>query len=382
MNYFIVCIIQSLFLIGILFSSLFSITDISVFGINEQTVETNFKNIETNDKFNSQTTSTDHNVLLFEKVTIVTNNESNDDIVSQQQIQSTKNISLTEKLSILENDTLDNLINYVKHNSEKLTTLERIYPNRIRDNTKLDLDEITSSITLKQVVDNYNINDLISKQSLNVNLDLVKYSIPIFSIFDFVQNNNVLSNNDLVASTQNVLSVVDENNQYFLVLLVPLSGYILLRTESRNNNFINTRLASSSILTIILISSAVLTPFSIGSNYWGIAYAEEFSPSLTESLPLSENIVASAGSSISVSLTESLSLTDLLNKNTIHMQTDLLSLMDNIAISFISGNNTLPAKIYPGSTTTEITLTRNNTSIILTSSSIIETITIPQSVDT
>ncbi|MBI5860155.1 MAG: hypothetical protein HZB73_05665, partial [Nitrosarchaeum sp.] len=80
-----------------------------------------------------------------------------------------------------------------------------------------------------------------------------------------------------IAFTQNVISIVDDNNQYFLVLLVPLSGYILLRTESRRINFINTRLVSSSILTIILISSVALTPFSIGSNYWGTAYAEEFS---------------------------------------------------------------------------------------------------------
>ena len=267
-----------LFLIAILFSSLFSITDISVYGINDQTIETDFNDIETNDKFISQATSTDHNVLLFESVTITTNDETTDSDTSQQQIQSTKNVKLNEKLSILENDKLDNLINYVKHNSEKLVILERVNTNRIRDITKFD-EMTTSSIISKPIIDNYNISDLISKQLLNVNLNLVQYSIPTFSIFDFAQDNNIFSNNYdlLVASAQNIVSVADENNQYFLVLLVPLSGYILLRTESRNTNFINTRLASSSILTIILISSAVLTPFSIGSSYWGIAHADELS---------------------------------------------------------------------------------------------------------
>ncbi|MEK6947240.1 MAG: hypothetical protein AABX32_06560, partial [Nanoarchaeota archaeon] len=270
----------SIFLIGILFSSLFSITDISVFGINDQNIETNFENIEINSKFNSQIVSTIHNVSLSEQITLVTNDESNDSNVSQQHIQSTKNVELNEKLSILENDKLDNLINYVKHNSEKLTILERVYPNRIRENTKIDFNEITlSHITLKQIVNNYDIDNLINKQSLNVNLDIIKYLVPTIYIFDFVQNNNVFSNNNdaLVAFIQNVISIVDENDQYFFVLLVPLSGYILLRTESRNINFINTRLVSSSILTIILMSSAIMTPFSIGSNYWGIAYAEEFS---------------------------------------------------------------------------------------------------------
>ena len=89
---------SSIFLIGILFLSLFSITDISVFGINDQSIETNFENIEVSDKFNSQIDATDHNILLMEQVTLVTNDESNDSNVSQQQIQSTQNIKLTEKL--------------------------------------------------------------------------------------------------------------------------------------------------------------------------------------------------------------------------------------------------------------------------------------------
>ncbi|MCE9617978.1 MAG: hypothetical protein K8Q88_06430 [Nitrosarchaeum sp.] len=101
--------------------------------------------------------------------------------------------------------------------------------------------------------------------------------------------------------------------------------------------------------------------------------------SLTESLPLTAT--ATITGAVSVSLTESLPLTDRLNQNIIHIQTDYLSLTDNIAISIIPGNTTLPTKLYPGSTTTEITLAQNNTSIMMTNSSIIETITIPDSVD-
>ncbi|MBI5860331.1 MAG: hypothetical protein HZB73_06610, partial [Nitrosarchaeum sp.] len=83
----------SLFLVGILFSSLFSITDISVFGVNDQNSETDLENIKVNDKFDSQIISTDHNVSLFEQVTLVTSDESSDSSnVSQPQIQSTKNI--------------------------------------------------------------------------------------------------------------------------------------------------------------------------------------------------------------------------------------------------------------------------------------------------
>ena len=167
----------------------------------------------------------------------MTNDELNASNISQQLIPSTKIIKLTETLLISENNKSYNIIPYLKHNSEKLTVLERIYPNRIRDNIKFDFDEITlSSITPKQIIDNSNTDDLISKQSLNVNLDIVKYSIPTFLIFDFVQNNNdVFSNshNLLDGFTHNTIPDANKNNQYLLVLLVPLSGYILLRTESR-----------------------------------------------------------------------------------------------------------------------------------------------------
>ena len=90
----------SLFLIGILFLSLFSITDISAIGVNDLNIETNFKNIEINDKFNSQIDSTNHNIFLIEQLTIVTNDESNDSTISQQQIQSTKIIKLIFLLSV------------------------------------------------------------------------------------------------------------------------------------------------------------------------------------------------------------------------------------------------------------------------------------------
>ncbi|MEC4849292.1 MAG: hypothetical protein RI100_08910, partial [Nitrosarchaeum sp.] len=102
--------------------------------------------------------------------------------------------------------------------------------------------------------------------------------------------------------------------------------------------------------------------------------------SLTESLPLTADATTTA--STSLSLTESLPLADRLNKNIIHVQTDLLSLRDDLATSVIPGNNTLPVKIYPGSTTTAITLSQNNTSVILTNSSVVRTITIPDSVVT
>ncbi|PIW35579.1 MAG: hypothetical protein COW26_03680, partial [Nitrosopumilales archaeon CG15_BIG_FIL_POST_REV_8_21_14_020_33_23] len=101
------------------------------------------------------------------------------------------------------------------------------------------------------------------------------------------------------------------------------------------------------------------------------------STSLTESLSLSDTLNTSTGKS--TSLTESLSLSDIVNKTTIRIQTDLLSLNDNLITSRIPANNTLPVNVYPGSTTTKITVFQNNTSLVLTNSSTIETIIIDAS---
>src|SRR5574337_977473 len=58
-----------------------------------------------------------------------------------------------------------------------------------------------------------------------------------------------------------------------LVLMVPLSGYILLRSEEEKIK-LNKNQIFSFCFILILVSSSAITPFAISQNYWGMAFAE------------------------------------------------------------------------------------------------------------
>src|SRR5574337_1686076 len=58
-----------------------------------------------------------------------------------------------------------------------------------------------------------------------------------------------------------------------LVLMVPLSGYILLRSEEEKIK-LNKNQIFSFCFILILVSSSAVTPFAISQNYWGMAFAE------------------------------------------------------------------------------------------------------------
>ncbi|MGI0064133.1 MAG: LamG-like jellyroll fold domain-containing protein, partial [Nitrosopumilaceae archaeon] len=75
--------------------------------------------------------------------------------------------------------------------------------------------------------------------------------------------------------TIQVYQIVDPNQPTLLVLLIPLVGLVLIRNENDRIKFYNIQKFVSFIFAIILISSAVITPFSYSVMYWGRAFAEE-----------------------------------------------------------------------------------------------------------
>jgi hypothetical protein len=72
-----------------------------------------------------------------------------------------------------------------------------------------------------------------------------------------------------------VYHTVDPNQPTLLVLLLPLAGLVLIRTDNDKIKFYHIQKIVSFIFAIILISSAVITPFSYSVMYWGRAFAEE-----------------------------------------------------------------------------------------------------------
>src|SRR3972149_9806058 len=75
--------------------------------------------------------------------------------------------------------------------------------------------------------------------------------------------------------TIQVYQIVDPKNPTLLVLLIPLVGLVLIRNENDKIKFYNIQKIVSLIFAIILISSAIITPFSYSVMYWGYAFAEE-----------------------------------------------------------------------------------------------------------
>src|SRR5438445_11340771 len=94
----------------------------------------------------------------------------------------------------------------------------------------------------------------------------------------FIQPNSI--KNNIITS---VSDVTDPKNPTIILLLVPLVGYILIRSKETRSQFFKPRQALSFCFIVILISSIVITPLSISSAYWH-AYAEDINNTKSESV--------------------------------------------------------------------------------------------------
>src|SRR3989304_467485 len=72
-----------------------------------------------------------------------------------------------------------------------------------------------------------------------------------------------------------VYQTVDSKQPSLLVLLLPLAGLVLIRTDNDKIKFYHIQKIVSFIFAVILISSAVITPFSYSVMYWGPTFAQE-----------------------------------------------------------------------------------------------------------
>ncbi|HET6458877.1 MAG TPA: LamG domain-containing protein, partial [Nitrosopumilaceae archaeon] len=118
---------------------------------------------------------------------------------------------------------------------------------------------------------------------------------PISDISLIAQNNIILSytnsnslENDIIRLAHDV---TDIKNPTILLLLVPLSGYILFRSEEEKFQFFNTRKILSFCFIVILISSTVVTPISVSPGFLSSVYAETMNGTSTNATNSVENNV-------------------------------------------------------------------------------------------
>src|SRR5574340_1484960 len=165
----------------------------------------------------------------------------------------------------------------VKEITNTITTMESIFNfKRIRSDGKsiilynpiLDANE-----AVKPTIDNILNNKLVNNIDRELQDTLFKSAHVIISDTNkefFVITNVVaqLGNNLLLK-----YDISSPNDLTLLVLLVPLSGYILLRSEEEKIK-LNKNQIFSFCFILILVSSSAVTPFAISQNYWGMAFAE------------------------------------------------------------------------------------------------------------
>ena len=240
---------------------------------------------------NDQHESKQYQINLSENVGVGENGNSpkekqND--VTEKIANTQISLNLSEKLSASENNFDQDTIAMLKENSDRKATMERIWnTERIRfngksivQNNELLNDQLSSGMPLKLLDDVIHLAEKFDiKQSTNnvlIILNKILFVQPVIQILD-VNEIHVLSETYSLVKN-NVVSfaygTIDSKNPTILLLLVPLSGYILIRSEEEKFQFFNKKKSLSFVFIVILLSSSAITPFSISTSYWEGAYAD------------------------------------------------------------------------------------------------------------
>ena len=217
---------------------------------------------------------------------------NNDQSSSQSTSSTNKQANLSEIITISTSIENKNTVYSIKENYQAVTTLDRITNSpKIRSNSK------TLVIDDNQFGDKnfaYQLSDLVKEQKIfsfgNTN-EILKngqdnlMSLPIIAyseasvFFNLASNQfaSLASQSDSIveASTQLAHYSFNEKNPTLLLVLVPLSGYILARSEGQKFVFFKTQKFAAYCFLFILVSSMVVSPLSISPLTIANAFAME-----------------------------------------------------------------------------------------------------------
>jgi hypothetical protein len=193
-------------------------------------------------------------------------------------------VALSDKIALTENH--DEKISFVvtKQYLDLKTIMERISNiERIRVSGKsviihnvLSNEQPSTSIIDKDFNQYYENNFAQPLYKLYFNtvptVYLIEHNInTVSAISNSIQNESVILIHDMT----------DPKNPIILVLLVPLSGFLLIRSEEEKFQFFKLKQTLSFCFVVILISSIVVTPLSISPSFLSAVYAQEMNGSNT-----------------------------------------------------------------------------------------------------
>src|SRR3989475_8120524 len=209
---------------------------------------------------------------------------SDEKIKSDETAGVKKEINLSEQLAIVSNDFDTQSSVLVKGVHDVQATIDRIWnSDRIRLIGKTVV--VDNPLTINQPVTKLSsFDEKLSYNNYYLERDFVNIFNKLLSV-KLTKGVSLDTNNEAsfligsVHSTEdNILLVahdfVSAKNPIIFVLLVPLSGYILIRAEEARFQFQKSKQFLSFCFIALLLSSMVLTPISISSSYSNKAYAE------------------------------------------------------------------------------------------------------------
>jgi len=287
--------ILAIFLFSTILFSFVSNTSYESFAIS------NDIEIETNPVIHVKKTAVNHSISFSESMGLSTSEEKKDlDSISIDDQKNVKRITFVEGLNFSSDVSQhETSIILVKQISDRKGMIERIITNdRIRYQDKLssknyfdnNLESIHSDSSLpsndQENPINLLINLLLNKNFVSNNFGITSIEIPIYNL-------SIESFEDSILQLKSTSNLFDYNDYYGIAILALISSIILIRSENNNIKFYSFRKFFSYGFIIILLSSGVITPASISSSYWGIAFAEEIDNNSSSNLEINslENVI-------------------------------------------------------------------------------------------
>src|SRR6185437_5725980 len=217
---------------------------------------------------------------------------NNDQSSSQSTSSTNKQANLSEITTISTSIENKNTVYSIKENYQAVTTLDRITNSpKIRSNSKtLVIDDnqfgdknfayqLSDLVKEQKIFSFGNTNEILKNGQDNLmSLPIIAYSeISVFFNLASNQFASLASQSDSIveASIQLAHYSFNEKNPTLLLVLVPLSGYILARSEGQKFVFFKTQKFAAYCFLFILVSSMVVSPLSISPLPIANAFAME-----------------------------------------------------------------------------------------------------------
>ena len=217
-----------------------------------------------------------YSVHLYEEISVKHNQVSKSDSLSSDVPPSKVfKIHLYDAINVSMSDNeIGSKILSVKGNSELNAIMERIFEkqklsrisNIFHQNNGLKLIQLGSENGETEDLTEFNFPDIATMGEPRLAIFQAPASYSITQIEHILESENGLTEINKILTESGSMVIIDQNS--LLILLLPLTALIFIRSENERFEFYNFRRVFCFVFITILLSSGVITPLSISSSYW------------------------------------------------------------------------------------------------------------------